>query len=124
MPRPWNKGLRRQLRERLFEKVELRDRDECWEFRAAWRSRYGYGRLRAPGWNGRPLQAHVAMYELMVGPVPAGHWLRHDCDNPLCCNPAHLRPGTAADNRRDQFEHGVYSALRRAPRDPGREATR
>ena len=43
------------------------------------------------------------------GPVPAGMWLLHECDNPLCCNPRHQRPGTAAENRRDQFEHGAFA---------------
>ncbi len=33
--------------------------------------------------------------------MPAGKWLRHSCDRPLCCNPRHLKPGTAADNYAD-----------------------
>ncbi len=107
MPRPWNKGLRTLFAERLWVKVEASAPDECWPFVGAWRSRFGYGRIRDA--NGRGVQAHKAMYELLVAPVPSGMWLLHACDNPLCCNPRHHRPGTAAENRRDQFEHGAFA---------------
>jgi hypothetical protein len=109
MPRPWNKGLRILLAERLYRRIEVGAEHECWPFVGSWRSRFGYGRIWSGGRDGRGLQAHVAMYELLVGPVPIGMWLRHRCDNPVCCNPRHLVPGTALDNRRDQFEHGAFA---------------
>jgi len=107
MPRPWNKGLRTLFSERLWAKVEVGEPDECWSFVGGWRSRFGYGRIRDS--RGRGVQAHKAVYELLVGPVPAGMWLLHSCDNPLCCNPRHQRPGTPLENRLDQFEHGAFA---------------
>jgi hypothetical protein len=121
MPTPWNRGLRTLLAERLYDKVQFGAEDECWPFTGAWRSRFGYGRIREGGTDGRCLQAHVVMYELRTGTVPEGMWLLHDCDNPPCCNPAHLRPGTATDNRRHQYEHGAFADGREVAAEAGQE---
>lgn len=46
------------------------------------------------------------MYSELVG--DPGPVLRHRCDNPPCINPAHLEPGTQADNVRDMAERGRH----------------
>lgn len=43
---------------------------------------------------------------LANGQDPGGLVIRHKCDNPPCCNPAHLEIGTRADNNRDMYERG------------------
>lgn len=58
-----------------------------------------YGRVRL---NGRLELAHRVAYQLVVGPIPAGLNVLHRCDNPPCCNPAHLFVGTQLDNVRDR----------------------
>lgn len=50
--------------------------------------------------------AHRIACILAHGPVPDGYIVMHSCDNPPCCNPAHLRTGTYAENARDRQQRG------------------
>lgn len=82
--------------------VERGAADACWPWNGA-RYRAGYGRIR----RGRIQRAaHREAYELAVGTVPRDKLVCHRCDNPPCCNPAHLFLGTAADNNGDRHAKG------------------
>jgi hypothetical protein len=92
---------RRRIENRFWEKVEYGtcDPDECWEWTAATRQGYGVFRL-----GDSTINAHRLAYELTNGIRPGesdAEHIRHHCHNRRCCNPAHLAPGTAADNIRD-----------------------
>jgi hypothetical protein len=93
--------------------------DACWEW-TGYRDPLGYGMtaLIVDGTR-KTMKAHRAVYLTCVGDVPAGLFLLHSCDNPPCCNPAHLRPGTQIENMHDRKTRGagypkgaqVYNAL-------------
>lgn len=65
--------------------------------------RWGYGRITA---NGKQVGTHRVAYEIAYGPIPDGLLVRHSCDNPPCCNPAHLLLGTVQDNADDRVARG------------------
>lgn len=46
------------------------------------------------------------MWEHENGPIPVGMLACHHCDNPPCCNPAHVFIGTHKDNARDMARKG------------------
>ena len=95
----------------LWSKVDKRGPDECWPWKG-YRNAQGYGRT----WIGdKGYYAHRVIYDLahpgeiaLQAPKKASStgFLRHRCDNPPCCNPAHLLIGTHADNMRDKIERG------------------
>ena len=75
--------------------------DECvlWD---GYTENYGYGRI---WYKNRNTLVHRVSFELKVG-NPAGHVVRHSCDNPLCINPKHLTIGTQLDNIKDRNQRG------------------
>jgi hypothetical protein len=48
--------------------------------------------------QGKPWYAHRFAYASKKGPIPPGADIDHECENTLCCNPAHLRAVTPALN--------------------------
>ena len=86
----------------FWSKVDRRGPEECWPWKAA-RHPAGYGTF----WNGaRLVKAHRHAWTLLVGPIAEGLCALHRCDNPPCCNPAHMFLGTDADNQRDARAKG------------------
>jgi hypothetical protein len=98
-----NTGVRyASLAHHVLNNLQLDWPSECWEWIGP-RTDRGYGHLVI---NKKNKRAHRVAYELAVGPIPAGLVVMHRCDNPPCCNPAHLSVGTVAENNADAARKG------------------
>jgi ATP/maltotriose-dependent transcriptional regulator MalT len=74
----------------------------CWVF-AGSLSKSGYGKMSV---NGKQEEAHRVSYRLFKGEIPNLRDVAHDCDNPSCINPCHLRLLTRSENHRDSVKRG------------------
>jgi hypothetical protein len=54
--------------------------------------------------------AYRVAYEIHNGSIPEGMEVLHNCDNPICVNPNHLRLGTHHDNMIDHSKRGSFKA--------------
>lgn len=100
--------------ERFWSKVDQCGPDECWPWMAAV-GRTGYGRFAhsdaSKKGGTRHEYAHRVAYRLAhglaLGAMP--QVVRHTCDNPPCCNPGHLLPGTQSENNHDSVSRGRFN---------------
>ena len=87
--------------ERIEAKLNKATSSGCWEYTGN-RLPKGYGMVYTG--QGGTRYVHRIMFEHANGYLPPV--VRHRCDNPPCCNPAHLEPGDIATNNADTAERG------------------
>lgn len=73
----------------------------CWVWTKGKTKGYGSFRIGCRTWL-----SHRISLALSIGGIPEGLDALHSCDNPPCCNPSHLRPGTHQDNMADAVKTG------------------
>lgn len=91
---------------RFWSKVATSGADECWPWKANSTHRFGYGMFWLGGNN---VGAHRVAWMVTHGDIPSGLAVCHRCDNPKCCNPAHMFLGTHAENNRDMRAKGRFT---------------
>jgi len=83
------------------------------------RHRQGYGMFNVynTAVNERQMNvAHrIAMIIALNRELGRDEFVMHDCENPLCCNPAHLKVGDAIERNRLSYERGNRPTVFRGP---------
>lgn len=79
---------------RFWSEVDKRGPNDCWEW-TGYRNRQGYGQFYSC--THTPYLTNRVAYVVTNGDT--GLLVLHTCNNPPCCNPAHLYVGTDKDNR-------------------------
>lgn len=85
---------------RFWAKVDVRGKDECWEWIAAGAD-FGYGIFRI---GSKKYYSHRVSWVLERGLIPEDILVLHECDNPPCCNPIHFFLGTQKINIHDAMK--------------------
>lgn len=89
---------------KVLNNVKVNERG-CWVWQGWCHPDWGYGQT---SFRGEEWATHRLMWVLMKGPIPEGKILCHSCDNPPCCNPDHLWPGTDQENHIDKTKKGRH----------------
>lgn len=108
-------ALTDSLRIRFNAKVDRRGPDDCWLWTAGKRTEYGCIKIA-----GKCYDSHRVAVMLDGREIPAGMIVMHTCDNPACCNPAHLQVATYSANTKDAIGKGrhVVPSLRETRTEP------
>lgn len=89
-------------RDFILARIDIDPQTGCWLWNKGIASA-GYGVVNTNGHT----TAHRLAYSIWIGD-PGGLNVCHSCDNPPCCNPAHLFAGTQNDNIQDATNKGRF----------------
>lgn len=107
-----------------FEKVYRGHKDdngipsECWEWTGAFQKPvnnqhpYGVSRINYDDGTASQAQTHRISWYVYRGVIPDKLLVLHNCNNPKCGNPSHLRLGTHRDNHDDSKKAGTWRFFR------------
>lgn len=81
---------------RFFFRVQATSLFRCWNYIGNL-NKTGYGMF----WDQTLYLAHRYAWTHVIGPIPKGQQVLHECDNPACVNPFHHRLGLPVNNMND-----------------------
>jgi hypothetical protein len=87
------------MKAQFWGKVRTGTPNECWPW-------LGYTKPSGHGLTSHQsfvIHAHRKAWILINGPIRDGLCVNHKCDNPVCCNTAHMYLGTRAENAVDRW---------------------
>lgn len=90
---------------KFWSRVDIQGPDDCWPWQLKCGGTYStYGNFNVT--RSQSVRTNRMAYYLTHGVDPGELRVCHSCDNPPCCNPAHLWLGTTLDNSRDMVAKG------------------
>ena len=99
----------------VFKHIYMGNKDDCWEWKGKLNEKDGRPYFTVDG-KRRPSYV-IVLESFTCIKQEEGQVARHDCDNPICCNPYHLKWGSHQDNMDDMKErerHGLPKVVIRA----------
>ena len=99
-PRGWESPLEQRFWAKVVKDGPLWNGTPCWLWQGAG-DRTGHGQFflrRRENGSQEWVYAHRFAYERLVGLIPDGLVVDHQCNNPPCVNPVHLKPMTNVEN--------------------------
>jgi hypothetical protein len=110
MAKPIPSVISEEIKARFWAKVDIRGADECWPWLSV--SRQGGRGVFTIDRN--PHSAPRVAWSIANGvAIPENQHACHSCDNPPCVNPAHIWPGTQADNIQDCVAKGRHGSKKK-----------
>ena len=93
--------------ERFWDRVRVGPLNECWPWLGPFTAK-GYGKQIewVELFGDKGMRPHRVAYFLAHGELNDDLMILHRCDNPPCCNPAHLRDTTHQANIQDAIAKG------------------
>jgi hypothetical protein len=100
----------------VFKYIDMKGGDSsvCWPWTGALGKKNERPYVRV---GKRVRLAYQVVWELVNGEDVGVRLIRHTCDNPICCNPKHLKIGTQRENMKDMKErdrHGISRIVKNA----------
>jgi len=84
---------------RFWAKVDIKEKNMCWEWQACLVKGYGQFRL-----NGYTEYAHRLAFMSVNKMKDTNNLILHKCNNSKCVNPNHLYEGDYCDNMKDYYK--------------------